>query len=52
MMAEPLADRRKRLEDLLGGVAQTLQCQLVPAFDNARHLWATWVVPRVARGSS
>lgn len=43
LMAEPWADRRKRLEDLLAS-PQTPQLQLVSTFDDAQRLWTVWVV--------
>ena len=44
VMGEPWSDRRKRLDDLFTAGIGEPRVQLVPACDDARRLWATWVV--------
>jgi bifunctional non-homologous end joining protein LigD len=44
VMGEPWVDRRKRLEDLFAAGPLDGRVQLVPTTDDARRLWAVWVV--------
>lgn len=44
VMGEPWTDPRKRLEDLVAAGMPKPRIQLVPTCDDARQLWALWVV--------
>jgi ATP-dependent DNA ligase len=51
VMAEPWADRRKRLEDLVGGGGLPApRVQLVPVSTEPSRLWVAWVVDRGGEG--
>jgi ATP-dependent DNA ligase len=43
-MREPWSDRRKHLDDVFAAEIAEPRVQLLPAWDDARQLWARWVV--------